>query len=125
MRAFELIGDEKKLCRLNFAVDAKGLYTHPGVNPKPFGEPEGTPGKCLAVKWDIQGAFIHCYDLQTAQEYTRIARQMAIKRTRKVKVTNEETGETYFRDEPYRSLVEFNDLAPHSEIISFLKFIEV
>lgn len=127
MRAHELIADEKKFCRSNFALNSAGHFTNPGINPRPLGQPEGS-GKCEAVKWDLQGALIHCYDSETADRYRNIAMQLAIKRTRRVKyIEKDKAGneQEMYREENYRNLAEFNDYAPHAEVVNLLKFVEV
>lgn len=110
MKAYELISDEKKLCRGNFAVSVdapNATYVYPGINPE--------NQRCIAIKWDLQGALIRCYGDAVARTMIETAKQLLVTRNERVRETN---GRSYV------SLAEFSDHAPHREIVLFLKELE-
>ena len=65
MKTYELLNEEKKLCRRNYscAKDDPNFF----VSPLPYPDAGvckdilGTVGVCKAVKWDIIGALMYCY----------------------------------------------------------------
>lgn len=111
MKAYELLSDEKKMCKGNFAVDTDAInatYTYPGINP--------ITNKCKAVKWDLQGALIYCYGELQSRKLIEIATKKLHKRN--------ERSKTDPLVRSYPNLGIFNDIAPHKEVIDFLKELE-
>ena len=97
MKACELICSPSKLARQNYALNSDNHFT--SAVPHPI------TGICEAVKWDLWGAALHCYDYLTAK--------------RLMKSVDEEA-----RKEGFSGWVEFNDTAPHSKIIELLGRVE-
>ena len=111
MKAYTLISSEKQFCRGNFAVSIDSInatYTYPGVNTD--------TGECKAIKWDIQGAWIRCYDTQVSNELIKRAKKKLIERNNNVRATSH--GKLYL------NLAEFNDIAPFKDVIEFLTKLE-
>jgi hypothetical protein len=112
MKAYNLIASEKQFCRGNFAVESDSInstYTYPGFNPETNG--------CKAVKWDLQGALIHCYDdTKESAALIELAKQHLKTRNVNVGITG--------RGKVYTNLAEFSDMAPHKDVVEFLTKLE-
>lgn len=107
MKAYELIVSKENFCCGNFALNSEGYYTNPAVNPD--------NGLCKAVKWDLQGALLHCYPLDQAE---------VLKEKARLYVENVYNKSISDPEKRYKNLHTFNDSAPHEHVISVLKAIE-
>jgi len=111
MRASDLIASERQFCRGNFAVSTDSInatFTYPGVNLE--------TGVCQAVKWDLQGALIRCYEPSESREIIELAKKRLAERNANVGITG--------RGKVYANLAEFNDMAPFKDVIEFLTKLE-
>lgn len=122
MKAHELLSDESKLCRNNYAVGptTPPVFTNPGIGPT---------GTCAAVKWDISGAIYRCYQ----DKPTEIEKHMTtIQTSQRIHEWCQAFLKGLSKDE-YNKVKKnygaewpmFNDFAAFNEIHGLLKILDI
>lgn len=122
MKTYELLSDESKLNRRNYASSENdpNYFTNPRSNPE--------TGVCKAVKWDIIGALMHCYpnNEEFYKHFDVIVKSELISKwiDNYIKGLNEMDYNKLKRNYGSNWAI-FNDHAPFSVIKSFLQGLNV
>lgn len=114
MKAYELLKDEKNFCRNSYSQNSGIPPTF--VNPRIIHTNEGDV--LLAVKWDICGALMHCYE-DNVVFYQNFDKVKVWVKAKKDACSNE------IDKEKFHSWVTFNDQAPHKLILECLTELNV
>lgn len=120
MKAYELLSEESKLCRRNYANSKE--------EPSNFISPVPYNGVCKAFRWDIIGALMYCYPDYTEyyKHYNAIMYSPRINEWVKTyKDALIEAELTKIRKTYGVNWVIFNDFAKFDEIHGLLKEMDI